>query len=107
MAALASVIEQGRIGQIRKINIAEGLVALARAIEARGLPKLEEFSNGLYGQNYTARGFGALTLAFVRGCPNLFFLDLRCPDESREPDFVKAMIEGMLQVAGRTANVEV
>ena len=78
MAALASVIEQGRMGQIKTINLGydmtdKGFLALARAIGAWGLPKVQKLEIDMWGEegNYTALGFGALALAFVRGCPNM------------------------------------
>jgi len=110
MAALASVIEHGRMGQLRYINYGmtdKGLVALARAIDAWGLPKLQEVEICMGGGEYTALGFGALALAFVRGCPKMNHISLVCPDPGLDKTALKTMIRGMLLAAGRTAEVYV
>lgn len=49
-----------------------GKIALARAIDARGLPKVQELEMEIWEEeNYTALGFGALALAFVKDCPEM------------------------------------
>lgn len=95
MAALASVIDQGRMGQIRKIELGysmtdKGLIALAQAIEARGLPKVQELNINIWEpENYTAVGFGALTLASVNGCPKMDRIPLALPDGGQKKFFLK------------------
>jgi len=113
MAALASVIEHGRMGQSKRINLGndmtdKGLVALARAIDAWGLPKVQKLEIDMWGEkNYTALGFGALALAFVRDCPKMNYIRLVCPDPGLDKTALKTMIRGMLLAAERTAEVDV
>jgi hypothetical protein len=77
MATLASVIHQGRMQEITWIDLGKpgvtdkGLIALAQAIDARGFPKLRRLKIEPFFKDYTAVGFGAITLAFVKGCPQL------------------------------------
>ena len=84
IAALASVIYQGRMQEMEDFHLREvpgmtdkGLIALARAINARGLPNVRYFfiMNDHEERKWTALGFGALTLAFVLGCPRLQEID--------------------------------
>ena len=112
MTALASVIHQGRMQEIQDLNLGDvpgmtdkGMVALARAIDARGLPKMRLLDMETYSQNYTALGFGALILAFVRGCPEMKCITLSCPNPVLDKAALQTMIQGMLQAAGRTAKV--
>ena len=115
MAALASLIYKGRLGQLEPLYINEipdvkdeGITALARAISMRGLPKVSEFMLGpLHEENVTAFGFGALTFAFINNCPQLLVENITI-DWSGQPehaDFRNAMVDGMLRAAGRAAKM--
>ena len=51
MAALASLVDQGRLEQLKTLDISQnnaltqqGIITLARAIDERGLPMLQTFS---------------------------------------------------------------
>lgn len=116
MVALASVIYQGRMQEMEDVNLSEvpgmtdkGLIALARAINARGLPNVRQFFIQMDDKNrkWTALGFGALTLAFASGCPRLRKIDLVCPDRGQDMNFLNTMIQGMFQAAGRMVKVSV
>ena len=116
IVALASVIYQGRMQEMEEFNLSEvpdltdkGLIALARAINARGLPNVRHFfiMNDGKERKWTVLGFGALTLAFVSGCPRLQQIDLVCPDRGQDMNFLNTMIQGMFQAAGRTVKVSV
>lgn len=115
MAALASLIDKGRLGQLESLYINEipdvkdeGITALARAISSRGLPKVSEFMLGpLHEENVAAFGFGAFTFAFINNCPRLLVenIIIDWPGQSEHADFRKAMVDSMPRAAGRTAKV--
>lgn len=71
LAALASVVTQGRMRRMHKFMLHkaldvtdEGIILFVRAIEAYGLPHLEEFKIlMLHKEKVTALGFGAITHA--------------------------------------------
>jgi len=112
MTTMASVIDQGRMGQIREIELSyiiynmtdKGLIAFAQAIDARGLRKVKEVDIHIWETvTYTALGFGALTLAFVNGCPEIGKMNLKCPDRGQSSGLLNTMIQGMLRAAERAA----
>lgn len=62
MVALASVIHQGRMQEVEDFNLGEipgmtdkGLIALARAIDARGLPNVHQFVIEMYHKKKNGR----------------------------------------------------
>lgn len=77
LVALASVIDQGRFEVLQDFYLAnnvhvtdQGILALARAIEARGLPMLETFT--MDAMDYmTTVGISAIIDALIKGCPKL------------------------------------
>lgn len=77
IAALASVVSQGYFEELRKLSFShngditdEGMTALARAIDVRGLPMLETFAmEGL--DLMTNRGVGAITDVLIKRCLQL------------------------------------
>jgi hypothetical protein len=78
----------------------KAVIALARAIDERGLPNLEGvFMGGLYEDKVTGLGFGAISHALLRGCPRLEEIRLQCHNDGK---FAEAIIEGMYKGAGRT-----
>jgi hypothetical protein len=81
------------------------IIALARAIDARGLPKLEAFSmKEMAPDKVTVVGVSAIALATTKGCPNLqrFHLINSYPDEDTLRE-----VRGMLEAVGRAGKVEV
>ena len=69
VAALASLVNQGRMEHLEEIYISDNkelteqrILSLARAIDARGLPMLETFAMMRIGE-MTARGIGAIAYA--------------------------------------------
>jgi len=52
-------------------------------------------------EKWTALGFGALAFALVKGCPGLEEFALQSPDPNQDPIFLRTVVEGMLQAAGR------
>jgi len=107
MVVLASIVHRGCMRHIQKLNLSgplgatdEGIVALARAIDAKGLPELRQLKMGRF-NNVTAFGFSAMMLAFVKGCPKSRDIILTCPDEGRNFAIFESMVEGMRWAANR------
>jgi hypothetical protein len=78
-AALSSLVYQGRFEQLELLNFSgnggitnQGIVALARAIEKRGLPLLKEFCLfEITDDHVTLLGISAIAQAVIKGCPSL------------------------------------
>lgn len=81
-----------------------GIITLARAIDAHGLPMLVSFyMEGL--REMTAVGVGAIALALIKGCSRLekIYLMNTGPDNSNHCD----VITGMLKAVGWAGKVKV
>ena len=111
IAALTSLVDQGRLEKLREFDISDnedltehGIITLARAIGACGLPKLETFAMAKLGKN-AARGIGAIAHVVMKGCPRLEMIHLMNtgPDNSNHRDVITGMLEG----AGRAGKVKV
>jgi hypothetical protein len=107
VAALASVVQQGRFDELAGLDIHEnvditdqGMTALARAIEARGLPMLSFTLDGF--EEMRATGISAVVNALVKGCPRLQSIWF---GESDSYDEYYEMITAMVQAAGRFIEV--
>lgn len=107
VAALVSVVQQGRFDELYELSISEtdnitdeGMTALAGAIEARGLPRLTSFTFSF--ENVTAIGISAIVDALLKGCPKLRTIWLANSDSY---DDYRRMITAMVQAAGRDTNV--
>ena len=78
MTVVSSLLYQGCFEQLQLLNLSgnrgmtnQGIVALARAIETRGLPLLKEFS--LFkstNDQVTLLWISAIAQAVIKGCPN-------------------------------------
>jgi hypothetical protein len=111
ITALASFESQGRMEELEDLNISKneavtgkGIIVLARAINARGLPGLNEF----YMQKLstvTVAGVSAITNALIKGCPRL--TDINFPGSVSDDDTLRECIRGMLELAGRAGQVNV
>jgi len=85
MAALASVIDQGRLGQIEYLDLSvargvtdDGIITLAKVIDARKLPEVRFMSvHQLHKTGLTTLGLDAICQASVNSCPKLneFYMD--------------------------------
>lgn len=116
MAALASAVQQGKFERLGRLELKddpgitddsgitdEGIIALAQAIDARGLPALKTFVMLRLSENVTILAFSAITHALVKGSPNLAVIRMRrCGPKDAT---LLAMIKGMLRAARRTAAV--
>lgn len=79
VAALASVVRQGRFEQLEYFDISEngsitdqGIKVLMQAIEARGLPKLKTLKlQGLNTSNVTLAGIQDFAITIIDGSPVL------------------------------------
>lgn len=77
LSALASLVNRGCLEQLRELDISDnyslteqGIISLARAIDARGLPRLEKFAMRELG-DVSGQGIGAIIYAVFKGCPQL------------------------------------
>ena len=105
MAALASVIDQGRMQQMQTFPIFnthgvtdEGMITLARAIDTHELPKIQELRMvNKHKELVTAVGVDAITLAFVHCCPELrnIFITGRERKASRMQKKIKSMLRSV------------
>lgn len=111
IAALASLVSQGRMERLKRLDISanaaltqQGIITLASAIAARGLPMLEDLLM-INLTNLTAVGIGAIALAVIKGCPRLTVIDFAGsgPENGSHRDAVA----GMLEAAGRTGKFKV
>jgi len=111
ISTLASLALQGRLEHLTWLDIFEnddltkqGIITLARAIDARGLPMLEAFAMEEFWTT-TAVGTSAVAHAVFEGCPRLkkTFLT-RSGSDIR---ILNQVIQGMLEAAGRAGKVEV
>ncbi len=113
MAALASVIQQGRMQRIEMLDLSGAdyvtdvsITALAQAIEARGLPNVRNFKiEGLHETEVTAIGFDAIARALVKRCPQLKEIYVECPRDFAV--ILDDLLKDLLRAAGRTARVSV
>lgn len=108
IAVLASLVDQGRMKQLKMLDISDnnaltqrGIITFARAIDARGLPMLATFSMG----EMTARGIGGIVVALIKGCPRLKEINLT--GSGSDSDILSEVIDGMLEAAGRAGEVQV
>lgn len=107
IAALSSLIYQGRMEQIRDLSFAEndditdeGINVLARAVEAHMLPLLEYiYIMELKGMTIT--GIRAIGHAVIKGCPQLEDFTL----EHDEVDKIN-VLQCLLKAAGHKATVD-
>ena len=84
MTALSSLVYQCRFEQLELLNFSgnggitsQGIVALARAIETRGLPLLKEFCLfEITDGHVTLLGISAIAHAVIKGCPSLTQISL-------------------------------
>ena len=81
----------------------QGIITLARAIDARGLPMLQTFSMLRLGE-MTTIGISAIAHALIKGCPELKKIHLSGsgPKNGSHHD----AITGMLEAAGRAGEVK-
>lgn len=90
IAALASLVAQGRLEQIAWLKfsgnnklIDQGVITLAQAIEARGLPILRVFTMRMIFK-LRAVGITAIAQALTKGCPRLVSYKLTDFDPEEE-----------------------
>lgn len=99
-------MEQLKILSISRNNALtqQGIITLARAIDARGLPMLNIFFMEEL-REMTAIGIGAIAHAVIKGCPRLkkIYLMNTGPDNSSHRD----VITGMVEAAGRVGKRKV
>ena len=84
MAALASLVYQGRMAQLIELHIYgkryitdRGLIVLARAIDEHEMPMLEWLTMYGYPSNeMTVLGASAIAHAGIKGCSNLKYLHM-------------------------------
>lgn len=111
LVALASLIDQGRLVQLEALNVSgnesvtdQGYIALARAIDIGGLSNLSMLQ--IYRlAKLTGVGISAISLAVIKGCPQLEEIDLEGsgPGDGSHRD----AITGMLEATGRVGKVKV
>lgn len=111
MAALASLIQKGRLKQLKVLDLCgscsvsdDGIIALAQAIDERGLPALQSVMVEL-DQKVSVLGCSAITHALIKGSPG--FIKLRLPRTGEDAAFIRTMINGMLRAARRKASIDV
>lgn len=78
----------------------DGLIDLARAIHARGLPMLEHIRIA-YLEKVTALGFSAIMGAIILCSPRLNLINIK--GRYKKADGLQISIEGLLRAAGRKA----
>lgn len=101
---LAYLLYRGRFKHLQRLNISynraitdRGIIALARAIGACGLPKLEElWVEGL--NKLTVVGCTAIAHAVRKGCPNLRFRGFRSNGTGLSDNILAKVLCGMLEV---------
>lgn len=113
ISALATLVSQGRMEHLTWLDISEnedltqqGIIALARAIDARGLPRLERLAIQEL-EHMTARGISAITLAVIKGCPQLKHIFMTDLDSESDLEVLDEVIHGMLAATGRAEEVKV
>jgi hypothetical protein len=109
IAALTSLVDQGRLEKLKKFVISDNedltehsIITLARAIGACGLPKLETFSMARLGK-IAARGIGAIAHGVFKGCPQVKEIYLTGWDDN-DP---REVVNDMLEAAGLVGKVKV
>lgn len=89
MVALASVVRHGRLKRLEELDLShnigvtdDGIIALAREIDARGLPKLRLIQMlKLDKMKVTTSGFGAIAYAAIKGSPQLKSILMECNEQ--------------------------
>lgn len=112
IAAMANLVSQGRLKQLKGVDLSEnegvtneGVVALARSIDAHGLPLLTIFNlSGLDADKVTLFGISAIALAVIKGCPKLKYI---CLTSAGSYDVYYEIVMGMLAATGRAGEVKV
>ena len=115
MAAFAFAVHQGRMERLKELDLYknkgvtdDGVLVVARAINERGLPKLERFSMGgcREPEYLSPRGVGTIASALVKGRLRMTYIHMEC--DSEYDYVVERMIEGMFEGVGRevTASIE-
>jgi hypothetical protein len=113
LTALASLVHQGRLEQLKSLRFHTngavtdlGIVGLARAIDAGGLPMLETLDlGGMETDPMTVVGISAIAHATIKGCPQVKELNLS--SQGAKKDMMCRVVKGMLHAAGREAKVKV
>lgn len=113
MIALASLVSQGCMQQMEKLGLSwnagvtdRGVIALARAIETRGLPMLVSFRmGGMTRDKVTLLGFSAIAHAVINGCPQLKEIALKGL-LNFDDDTLSNVVNGMVEAAGRAGNIK-
>jgi len=103
IAALAPLVQQGRMRRLERLDISlNGDITdrgIAESINMKGLPVLNSLYMAML-ERLTAVGIGGIAHAIISGCPLLkrFHLLSFGPDDKSYADIIK----DMLQVAGGT-----
>ena len=114
MIALAPLIDQSRMDQLTYLHLCgsacetdQGISALARAIEARGLPKLKELDlSGLNVENVAIQGIRDIAQTFIKSCPRLEKINLRGTRRG-DVSIYSDLVRGVLRAAGLAKKVKV
>lgn len=107
IVALASIINQDCFEQLKFLSLSaniatsdRGIIALARAVETRGLPMLEGFVMDMRNSNdMTIEGISAIAFATIKSCPKL--KQMRLLHSRPNKQTVKLVVKGMLEAVGR------
>lgn len=100
IAALASVVSQGRLVHLKSLNISrngavtqQDIIALAQAMDVRGLPKLRTLVM-IELVNLTAAGISAIAHAVIKGCPHVEEIEVDSDHEDTLDDILEAVGTG-------------
>lgn len=111
VALAASLVCQGRLTKLEELHICgnqgvtdSGIVALARAVNVRGLPMLEQMNCSCY-DKVTIRGISAIALAVINGCPHIRMIKVKNFEKKDWSDMVRKVVTGMLEAVGRKRKV--
>ena len=111
LSALVSLVNRGCLEQLRELDNSDnyslteqGIISLARAIDARGLPRLEKFAMRELG-DVSGQGIGAIIYAVFKGCPQL--QEIKLVGSFEDTYTLRDLVGGMLEVAGRAGKVKV
>lgn len=114
MADVASLISEGRMEKLKGLALSdnrcvtnEGIIALARAVDAHGLPSLTHFDGSVKAGGVTIGGISAIAIAVINSCPKLESMHVPhlFPPDYTPYRMVREMVHGMLLATGRD-NVE-
>jgi len=116
LSFVAHLIHQGRLKQLKYLNLCvngavtdQGVIWLARVIDAGGLPMLETFClrgvESIAADKATIIGMSAIAHATIKGCPQLN--DLKILGYGPENENFINLVKGMLRAEGRGAKVKV